>query len=650
MTKTPWIKKIVIAALAAEVIYVILFNLALQLPLTQTLINQIRPDKFHVTWENAWTWYPFRFHIRDASGNGQARSQQWAFEVKSVSASIDVVPLIFKRVWIDGVRVSDANYYQRPRLKADKDYTELLPFYPSIGDREVSNAVTIPKKKKRAWHVEIDDIKLDGQFAYWIHQFKGQATGTLNADLNVVSRGGLLSLSVPDINLELDPHSIKSRELFHRGLVSGEMGLAPFVPRDNKGIKFLRFLLVDADVNINANDLSFIDLYTQKFKDMSINGTGLIDGHLSMEAGKVLQGTDLSIDAGDLDVNLFSHRITGDGAIKIGVRPDPGDELDLGVRFNNMVILQSGATAPLVTGEGLIMNATATNQLRVEGSMVNATATNQLLRTEGDTEAAGPTDLSERKKKVRLELIIPTARVSDMSVFNHYLPADSPVLFTSGNADLTADIMLKHDDAEGFVRLKASQMEALVDTQLIRTDFSADISLVDGKLGERFFDISGSEFRLDNVKVVGQNEEFNQKDWDALLVLNQAKTVLVDPIQLITQATLSMTDSRPIVATLGNQKGTPKWAKKMLTVEDINGTVEMQVADRQLTIPNAFLDSDNIEFGAKGVFAGEKRDAVIYARYKKLDILVKISNNKKNIDLTRTRQKFDDYHPPTELK
>ena len=56
ITKTPWIKKIVITALAVEVIYVILFNLALQLPLTQTLINQIKPDKFHVTWQKAWTW------------------------------------------------------------------------------------------------------------------------------------------------------------------------------------------------------------------------------------------------------------------------------------------------------------------------------------------------------------------------------------------------------------------------------------------------------------------------------------------------------------------------------------------------------------------------------------------------------------------
>jgi hypothetical protein len=237
-----------------------------------------------------------------------------------------------------------------------------------------------------------------------------------------------------------------------------------------------------------------------------------------------------------------------------------------------------------------------------------------------------------------------------MSVFNHYLPTDSPVLFTSGNADLTADVMLKHDDAEGFVRLIARQMEALVDTQLIRTDFSADVSLVDGRLADLFFDISGSEFRLDNVKVVGNNEKFNEKDWDALLVLTQAQTVLTDPLQLKTQATLSMTDSRPIVATLGNEKGTPKWVKKMLTVEDINGTVEIDIADRQLTIPNAFLDSDNIDFGAKGIFAGEKRDAVIYARYKKLGVLVKIANDKKNIDLTRTRQKFEDYDPPIELK
>ncbi len=76
--KKAWIKRIAIAALIAEISYVVLLNLALQLPLTQSLINQIKPDKFQISWEKAWTWYPFRIHIENASANGQSRSQSHA--------------------------------------------------------------------------------------------------------------------------------------------------------------------------------------------------------------------------------------------------------------------------------------------------------------------------------------------------------------------------------------------------------------------------------------------------------------------------------------------------------------------------------------------------------------------------------------------
>ena len=57
-----WSYRIVITVLLAELAYLVLFNMALHLPLTQTLINQIKPEKFSVTWEKAWTWLPFRVH------------------------------------------------------------------------------------------------------------------------------------------------------------------------------------------------------------------------------------------------------------------------------------------------------------------------------------------------------------------------------------------------------------------------------------------------------------------------------------------------------------------------------------------------------------------------------------------------------------
>ena len=55
-------KRILKILIGIELIYLVLANGALQLPLTQDLVNKIRPEKFTVTWERAWTWYPFRVH------------------------------------------------------------------------------------------------------------------------------------------------------------------------------------------------------------------------------------------------------------------------------------------------------------------------------------------------------------------------------------------------------------------------------------------------------------------------------------------------------------------------------------------------------------------------------------------------------------
>jgi len=607
-----------------------LFNLALQLPLTQSLINQIRPEKFNISWENAWTLYPFRFYIRNASGNGQSRSQQWEFETESVSASIAVLPLFFKRVWINNVQVSDTRYYQRPRLKPDKDYTGILEFYPSISGREITNAVTTPKKKKRPWHVDIEDIRLDGQYYYWIHQFKGQARGTLEADLDVVSRGGLFSLTAPGIGLELGQHRINGAEIFRHGELSGELAFAPFVPKKNRGIKLLQYLLLDAEIDIQVNSLAFVNQLTRDFKDMTMGGTGQVNGHLRMERGQVLEGTGLSVEADNLNLEILSHMINGNGAVQIEVDPGSQSPLHMDVRFNDLV-MRHGGGAPLFTGLGL--------SLRYESS-------GDLLRAGPGNDGNEEMDALASKKTYELGLKIPTARVEDMSVFNYYLPPGSPFVFSRGTADLTADIQLKQDDAKGFIKLKADGMQAQIDEQSIRTDFSADISLVGGVPEDRLFDIRGTEFRFDDVRVKGENETFEQKNWATVIKFTQAELVFSNPLSLRMQADLSMTDSRPIVAMLGNQKDQPGWVKKMLTIEDVKGVVKLDMADNRILIPDAFIDSEKIDVGAKAFIKEGLNDGVIYARYKKLDIVVRYTDGKRNIDLIHARRKFDEYQPP----
>jgi hypothetical protein len=636
MAKKIWLKRIIAAAVIAELAYVILFNLALQLPLTRTLLNQIKPDKFYITWESAWTWYPFRFHFKNASGDGQSKSQQWEFEAHAVAASIDLLPLFFKRVWIDHVRLSDTSYYQRPRLKPGKDYSGLIPFYPPISGREISDAVTTPWKNKRAWHVDIEDIRLDGQYSYWVHRFRGQARGTLQADLDAVSRGGLFSITVPQIDLELDRHFAgESKEMFQHGTISGSLEFLPFIPRENRRSKILQFLSIEVDLGIDLNSLELIDPLVSKYKHLELSGTGFIDGHLHMEAGKLLAGTDLSVDTNNLNVNLVSHNINGNGVVRIKASQEPGDRLDLDVRFNDMVVNQVGGSQPLLTGQGLLLTGTSDNDL---------------IPT-GDDDAISESDGFKNKlKRVELELKIPTAHVADMSVFNYYIPPGAPLSFTEGTAELEADISLNQENAGGYMRLSARDMQAQVNEQSIRADFSADISVVDGSLGGLNLDISGSVLRLDNVKVTGEEESFNQKNWAATLTLTQAETILINPFRLKTWSSLHMTDTRPIVAMLGNQKARPGWVKRMLTVEDVNGSMALDFSNPRLTIATASMDSDNIEILAKGVMDKDLRNGVIYARYKKLNIVVKFSDGKRNIDLLGARRKFDEYKVPGEFQ
>ena len=75
-----YLYRAIIAVILFEAVYLSLINLALQLPVTQTLVNQIKPEKFAVTWEKAWTWHPFRVHARGVSANGQTGTQQWQAE------------------------------------------------------------------------------------------------------------------------------------------------------------------------------------------------------------------------------------------------------------------------------------------------------------------------------------------------------------------------------------------------------------------------------------------------------------------------------------------------------------------------------------------------------------------------------------------
>jgi hypothetical protein len=898
-------KKLLKFLLLAELIYLVVVNSALQLSLTQEVVNRIRPEKFQVNWESAWTPYPFRVYATGISANGQSRSQQWQVAVPQASGSISVLPLIAKRVWIRNVSARDVSYRQRPRLKPDKDYTQLLPHFPEIDGRELLAADTSPRKKKRPWHVTLNNARLTGDNRFWVYQLQGQASGEAALDLTYETAGGPFSLDAHALNLELHQLTLNGdNPVFERGTLQGALGFAPFVPSANKGAAMLEFLQLDLEVAVDLINLGFINLFLLNLEGVSVGGEGEAQGVLRYQQGEVLAGTALAVSSPELSVTVAQHNIRGAGDIELARGEQTHQLLDLVFEFSDLNVQHQQESTPLLQGEALTLGvggsgyvlpreaehdenlrlsfaidglavsdlsvlqrylpqkwpfsllggegklsgeATVSttsvaidlllqsdraeagvadyhfntdlaaalkihnpnifeHRTRVSGSYIRlggaqvqrqgradhaaweasleieegkigvlarnrkaggdhfvdvltqlgqvpmkdvlAESTGEFvfnakvsdlawlslflgesyhadIAGEGDLQGelhlnaglpAAGTDIVIRSdslqvrlldylargdgrielkveeggslpdwqlavqlrnarmkrsgdtletieqvsmqlealvedvnfqrgdKDYQLQLSIDSALVSDMSVFNRYLPADGAMAITGGQAQLAAQLLLQANDADGWLTLESQAMEALLGEQELRAHLLAQVKVVGGVPAQMRFDVTGSSLQLDEVQVKGDKGVFSGEYWSARLDMQKALVHWQTPLELDAQARIAISDSRPFVTLFNNQGWAPRFLNQLLTITDIEGDATLQVANQTLVVPDALVTSDRVQLGVRGSFGpAPARDGRLYLRYDNTDVLLKIDHGKKNLDVLKAQQKYDGY-------
>ena len=897
-----WLKKILLAVAVVEITYLVLVNAALALPATQTLVNLIKPEKFTVHWEQAWSWYPFRVHARGISANGQARSQQWQVDAPAVSASIDLLPLLWRTVKISDVVAVDIQYFQRPRPKQGKDYTTIRQYFPPIRDRIVETTVPVlpPRKTGSGWTVVLNDARASGQHHIWIYQLQASLSGNLQTDLSYQSRGGPFSLSDGHADILFDSLLINNNlTLLRQGRFNGTVDFKPFVPSENRGLKSLTFLQVDADIGGQLDDLDFLSFYLNNLYGMNITGAGELAGHVRYADGYLLPETDLSITAQELVLNAQAYTADGTGNVNIHVSNAKPDVATVAIRFAEMELLHEEDTTPHFHGEGLELLASGTAKLfpregrkvgidsiivsvpdveipdlriyqrylpgkkgvtfnggrgifqgqaelttaslmtslqlrsdaadvslqgyrfstnldlgikvdipsftdgtanvagtyvrldhaklinrnqresipwaaalaidegnidllsaggarpsevikasgfkawlgqldadfNISGEASNLQWINVLFINPYDMAIGGKGDLSarlhiregraardsvikvlgseltinvldyvvagdglieltvlkggeqpdlvldvdvrdglfrrqdeteafvedvvlklrakvvdlklddEKRKLDDLYLQIPSARVTDMSIYNQYLPDKTPLRLLGGEANLNSYIHLQPDSAAGYVKLHTHGLRSRLNEQELAGELVADIKLSKGKPENLEFDISGSTISLQDIRVTGTESNFEQEDWSARFDLEKGRTVWKKPVVIEAEASVEIKDSRPFVAIFSNEKGKRKWLEKMLTVEDIQGRAELSLENGQLVIPHAFVSSDHVDAGAKGIMDADRKDGVFYARFRKLDAVLKIKKGERNIDVLGARKTFTEYDP-----
>ena len=627
-------KRILKILIGIELIYLILANGALQLPLTQDLVNKIRPERFTVTWERAWTWYPFRVHAEKVFANGQARTQQWEVTASSASGSISILPLILKHVYLSDVQAENIDYRQRPRLKPDIDYSDRLAYFPQIQGREVVPVDTAELEKKRPWKIHMNDLQAKGEHRFWVYNMQGTASGDAAGNLYTETRRGAFWLDVEQFELDLGPAFLNGNaEAFRGGTAAGSLGFSPLVRAEHPGRRMLRFGYLDADLDLAVDSLDFINMLAGNLGNFSITGAGQIKGHLSVSDGFVRAGTQLSATADNLSVDMYDINVIGKGVVNIHTPETDDTPLGLDVQYDQLSATRGEDPAPFLIGETLHLEYRGSNFITPDPSL-------------GLTDLWDNEEARQRRANNSLTLFVDRATVPDMSALNYHLPPETALQFADGTTELNAEIFFGEESLSGTIELDSTATQVQIDEQRLKADLDIDMTLAGGNPRTFTADFTGSTLRLFNVYVEGEKEKFEGDYWSTSLEVTSGEGIFTQPIELSAESLITVSDTRPLVTLFKNRSRTPRWLGNMMSVKNLDGEAEMTLSGGKLRVPLAYVDSEKAEVRIKATFFEGEREGMVYARFKKLDTLVKRFNGKRDVDIIKSRKKFEDYALP----
>lgn len=491
-----WLIRIVLALAIFEVAYVAVVNSLLNLPSTQDYINRLNPDRFRLQWEQAWSWYPLRLRVTAFSGNFQSWSQQWELETPEVSASLAIAPLLWKTALFYDMDGENVGMRFRPRPRPDRDDADVRQYYPTIEGRDPNLPAEPTPTQSPGWRMEFEIARASGQHNIWIAGTKTTLDGDVSGTIIHQGRHGPLTVEGGDVDLAVKTLSVDGQQVSDSGSLKGTIDFASFIPYENRGLKTLAFMSADLDIDLPVDGLDFLNKYLNQSTNLSLGGTGALEGRFVFDKGDLLAGTDLEISADGLTASQLPFRVDGSGKVDINVEAAAPKTISAAFEFDQLSLLDETDNMALFTGKDL------------------KAAVDRPTYVLPAAEETGPS---------RVALDIPEMTIGDMSAYQRFLPQKWRVELLGGSGSLQgkaemsvtkldADLTLRSEDAN--VKFKEDSFETDLELVLKATGEASDTAAS--------VDISSSSLALDDSRIKLQNGD-TSNSWQAKLSVSTGK-------------------------------------------------------------------------------------------------------------------------------
>ena len=597
-----WLRRIVLALVALEVVYLVAGNAFLWTSWGPHVVNR-RPNGFSATWSRAFTIVPGLVHVHGLELGGSGRRVDWHTTIDHADAWFWLPSLFARHVHVLGAGVSGAE-------------VEL--------DLEPKRGAPKHRRTGHGWTVTLGGLHATGLRRVRLDEYEIAGAGRLSGWARFQVRG---PMALRLRRLAFDGATVRGggTEAARQVYLESSFALAPYRVGDEDLSDFLAKTSASVQLHATTDNLGFLALYLRRVPWLRLDGNGELTADVDVDSGALRPGSTVDLRGTEIEARFFGFSAHGHGTVH-GAVDDDG--VALHSRLADVSLVRASDGASLLTGEDLDV----------------------AVRSASRTLTRPPEGLAGR---VRL----PPARVDHLGLLAPYLPPALRLRVDGGSADLAADLAFDTEAGSGKARLdldarnvRGAFGDATFSTDLTLHAISPHLDLLAGH-----FDVAGSRLAFDDTRIESGGK-VRASGWSASFRVPHGRMSIAPPgrrrdsapaslpISFVTAIEAEMESSAPVVVLLEQRVPKLGWFDRLLTIPDVavSGTVSAQGSALGLGgLHVTGGKDDQLEILADLALDGPASHGAAYVRYRALAAAVSLDGEQRDWMLVRAKEKYE---------
>lgn len=585
-----WLLLTVGIALVAEVTWLVSAYLALNTGLLKRALNR-HPDRFSIDWSSGRCLRPGRIQLSGVQIRGHGRHDRWTATADHAEVRVALLPLRHRRVVGQSVTVSGITFHLESH-PAQPD-ADRRPEGSTPGESVPAEPTTRPAPPARRspgtapWILDLPSIDLRDVRDLRFDQLRiacprARIAAAVRHTLRGPFEADIRQLDFPEATWTLDDAPFATQLT-----VRGQARLDPIHFHEVRGAALLGHVEADLRAHGNLATLAPLTRHLGPTTELALEGEGLIDTGIRLEAGRLLPGTQLRARASQFALRMGPVVAEGVTDLLIDVAESDGaprsvltvnlDQLRFHHRDDPAQPAQSGSI-----------------RLRAE--------------------AADPV-LPHGFRHVAVELDVGPLTLPDARVLNPFLTHDDLVAFERGAFQLAAEYRRDIAGAgQGTLRVEAPHLAVRVGDDTYAGTLEIASRFARSEATPRMLSLDHAHVLLTNAVVVGEPPR-SPEGWHLRLDLDRATLALDDSRALTADVVLNLLDLRPLLALLREDPNSSAWARFVPNIHRLHGSVALAMDRHRIQLHDLRLRGDSTEVLAHLTLAGGRPDGIAYARY-----------------------------------